>query len=54
MIRPSVQALAPYVPGEQPMVFMEEAAATAQVYDTQTPTGLLSASIDVSVVFELN
>ena len=36
------------------MVFMEEAAATAQVYDTQTPTGLLSASIDVSVVFELN
>ena len=36
------------------MVFMEEAAATAAAYDTQTPTGLLSASIDVSVVFELN
>ena len=35
------------------MVFMEEAAATAAAYDTQTPTGLLSASIDVSVVFEL-
>ena len=36
------------------MVFMEEAAATAAGYDTQTPTGLLSASIDVSVVFELD
>ena len=36
------------------MVFMEQAAATAAGYDTQTPTGLLSASIDVSVVFELN
>ena len=35
------------------MVFMEEAAATAAAYDTQTPTGLLSASIDVSVVLEL-
>ena len=35
------------------MVYME-AAATAAGYDTQTPTGLLSASIDVSVVFELN
>lgn len=36
------------------MVFMEEAASTAASYDTQAPTGLLSASIDVSVVFELN
>ena len=36
------------------MVYMEEAAATAAAYETQAPTGLLSASIDVSVVFELN
>ena len=35
------------------MVYME-AAATASTYETQAPTGLLSASIDVSVVFELN
>ena len=35
------------------MVYME-AAATASAYETQAPTGLLSASIDVSVVFELN
>ena len=35
------------------MVFIEEAAATAAAYETQAPTGLLSASIDVSVVFEL-
>ncbi|MBR6084695.1 MAG: SIMPL domain-containing protein [Spirochaetales bacterium] len=34
------------------MVFMEE-AATAASYQTQVPSGLLSASIDVSVVFEL-
>ena len=35
------------------MVYMEEVAATAAAYETQAPTGLLSASIDVSVVFEL-
>ncbi|MBR6086215.1 MAG: SIMPL domain-containing protein [Spirochaetales bacterium] len=35
------------------MVMMAEAAA-APTYGTQTPSGLLSASIDVSVVFELN
>ncbi len=34
------------------MVLMEE-AATAASYQTQVPSGLLSASIDVSVVFEL-
>ena len=33
---------------------MMEAAAEAPAYGTQTPSGLLSASIDVSVVFELN
>lgn len=36
------------------MVMLAESAAAAPSYDTQTPTGLLSASIDVSVVFELN
>ena len=35
------------------MVYLEE-AATAASYQTQVPSGLLSASIDVSVVFELN
>ena len=35
------------------MVMLAEAAA-APTYGTQTPSGLLSASIDVSVVFELN
>jgi len=34
-------------------VMMMEAAAPATSYGTQTPTGLLSASIDVNVVFEL-
>ena len=34
-------------------VMMMEAAAPAATYGTQTPTGLLSASIDVNVVFEL-
>ena len=34
-------------------VMMMEAAAPAASYGTQTPTGLLSASIDVNVVFEL-
>ena len=35
-------------------VMLMETAAVAESYGTQTPTGLLSASIDVSVVFELN
>lgn len=35
-------------------VMMMEAAAPAASYGTQTPTGLLSAGIDVNVVFELN
>lgn len=34
-------------------IMMMEAAAPAASYGTQTPTGLLSASIDVNVVFEL-
>jgi len=34
-------------------VMLMETAAATQSYGTQTPTGLLSASIDVSVVFEL-
>ena len=36
------------------MVYLEAAAAPSAAYGTQAPTGLLSASIDVSVVFELN
>ena len=35
------------------MVYLEAAAPAATAYETQAPTGLLSASIDVSVVFEL-
>ena len=35
------------------VMLMETAAVAEQAYGTQTPTGLLSASIDVSVVFEL-
>jgi len=34
-------------------VMLMESAAAAPTYGTQTPTGLLSASIDVNVVFEL-
>ncbi|MBQ4501959.1 MAG: SIMPL domain-containing protein, partial [Spirochaetales bacterium] len=35
------------------MMMAEAAAAPEPTYGTQTPTGLLSASIDVNVVFEL-
>ena len=35
------------------MMMKTAGAATEASYDTQTPTGLLSAGVDVSVVFEL-